>query len=132
MQAAWLKVGSCGNGSEWQQGINTNDDNDDHRGGSTQLASVAYPGLCLNVFGGPPACCPGGADSNPAKFHLTKCGGGPGNQFNFTAQGQLALVGASKWSACEGLCIAPTTTVSPLVSLGNCSASDPQWVRVQV
>ena len=79
----------------------------------------------------PPACCPGGADSNPAKFHLTKCGGGPGNQFNFTAQGQLALVGASKWSACEGLCIAPTTT-SPLVSLGNCSASDPQWVRVQV
>ena len=102
---AWLKVGSCvGNRSQWQQVVDR---------GSTQLASVAYADLCLNVFGGPPACCPGGQDSNSTKFHLTKCGWGPGNQFNYTG-GQVALVGVERWSACADLCIAPTF---PLVSL---------------
>lgn len=118
---SWLKVGPCvANGSEWQQSTDP----------FTQLASVAYDGLCLNVFGGPPACCVGGKDSDPSKFHLTRCGWGPGNRFNYTGQGQLALIGASRWTACENLCVSPT---SPLVSLRNCSpTASTQWVRVDV
>jgi hypothetical protein len=56
---AWLQVGSCaGKQAQWRQ-VDL-----------PQLESMAFPGQCLNVFGGPPACCPGGAHANPTKFHL--------------------------------------------------------------
>lgn len=114
---AWLKVERCEtNGSEWQQVFD---------GSSTQLASVAHSGLCLNVFGGPPACCPGGEYSHPTKFHLTKCGWGPGNQFNFTTDDQLKLVGATRWSACDDLCVAPT----PSVTLQKCEDTA-RWIQM--
>jgi hypothetical protein len=116
--SAWLVVGSCiSNTSMWRQV------------GHPQLESVAFPGLCVNVFGGPPSCCPGGAHSAQTKFHLTKCGWGPGNAFAYNGHGHIELDGATKWSACVGLCAVPTT---PLVTLQNCSAEGSSWKRVPV
>ena len=118
---AWVEVGPCaGKRAEWRQ-ID-----------KPQLESMAFPGSCLNVFGGPPACCPGGAHSHPTKFHITSCGWGPGNRFKFDADGDghgnITMAGASKWSACADLCAAPT---APLVSLRPCTAAT-QWTRVPV
>lgn len=117
--SAWLQVGPCeGKTSQWQ------------RVNPQQLESVAYPGSCLNVFGGPPACCPGGADSNSSKFHLTECGGGPGNNFRFDEETErIALECVAKWSACTGLCAASS---SPRVTLRDCSEASTQWKRVPV
>ena len=112
----WLVVGSCtGNRSLWR------------RVSPPQLESVAFPGLCLNIFGGPPSCCPGGAHSNATKFHLTPCGNGPGNKFDYDGLGNIAL-DAAKWHKCSGLCAMPT---APLVTLGNCSGKSMQWELVR-
>lgn len=113
--SAWLVVGTCtGNRSLWRQVSHP------------QLESVAFPGFCLNVFGGPPSCCPGGAHSEITKFHMTPCGSGPGNRFDYDGHGHIAL-DAAKWRECAGLCVVPTI---PLVTLGNCSAEP--WKRVTV
>lgn len=114
----WLVVGSCIDSRSLWRHV-----------GHPQLESVSFPGLCLNVFGGPPSsCCPGGSHSDATKFYLTPCGSGPGNQFDYDGHGHIAL-DAVKWrDDCSGLCVMPTT---PLVTLkGNCSAQPMQWKRV--
>ena len=110
--SAWLEVGACGtNRSLWR------------RTDGPQLESVGFPGRYINVFGGPPACCPGGASS---KFHLIDRPGGPGNRFEF-AQGQIELADVSRWHACAGLCAVPS---QPRVTLRPCPA-EPQWREVR-
>ena len=90
---------------------------------SHQLESIGFPGRYMNVFGGPPACCPGGASS---KFHLIDRPGGPGDRFEF-AQGQIELADVSRWRACAGLCAVPT---QPRITLRPCPA-EPQWREVR-
>ncbi len=111
--SAWLEVGACEtNRSLWR------------RTDGPQLESVGFPGRYMNAFGGPPACCPGGASS---KFHLIDRPG-PGNKFEFAqARGQIELVDVSRWHACAGLCAMPT---QPRVTLQPCPA-EPQWREVR-
>ena len=120
---SWLQVGSCaGKHAEWR------------RIDGPQLESISFPGQCLNVYGGPPACCPGGADGNHTKFHLVKCRlGAPGNafhseQFRSESSWNIVLADVSKWRACGNLCVAPSAS---LVTLQSCSAST-TWKRVNV